>query len=320
MTHFLLRARGGVGPFGEHAVRRIAIAASAAFVLSGCAGQPSPSATASVTPTAAATVNATASAAPTATPVPISGRFDAGNGRQLWIECTGSGTPSIILEAGGESNSAQWVPYIRQTLSAETTTCVYDRAGLNLSSATPRPANMAGVVDDLSGLLAAAHVPGPYLMVGTSFGGQIVLHYALTHQADTAGLVILDTDFPTTDPARDPLGVLLSPAEFAAMRADDVWAQATLAETVALIHPLPGIPIRILTATQPEQDCFPGKTPGFCAQLVQLSTQFQADWLTLSPTAVRVLVDAGHDLPNLAVDIVVAQVDLALKDARAGTP
>jgi hypothetical protein len=51
---------------------------------------------------------------------------------------------------------------------------------------------------------------------------------------------------------------------------------------------------------------------------VQLSGQFQADWLTLSHTAVRVLVDAGHDLPNLAVDIVVAQVDLALKDARAG--
>jgi len=320
MTHFLVHARASFGPLGRSATRRLAIAAIAVVVLSGCAAQPSPSGTASATPTAAATATDTATAAPTATPVPISGRFDAGNGRQLWIECTGSGTPSIILEAGGDSNSAQWVPYIRQTLSAETTLCVYDRAGLNLSSATLRPANMAGVVDDLAGLLAAAHVPGPYLLVGTSFGGQIVLHYALTHQADTAGLVILDTDWPTLKSTRDPLGVLLSAADYAAMRADDAWAQATLAETVALIHPLPGMPIRILTATQAEPDCFPGKGPDFCAQLAQLSTEFQADWLTLSPTAVRVLVDAGHDLPNLAVDIVVAQIDLALKDARAGTP
>jgi len=297
---------------------RLAVVAGVVLALCGCAAGRSPSGTVSETPIAAApTAVATASAAPTPTPVPISGRFDAGNGRQLWIECSGAGSPTVVLEAGGDSNSAQWPLYIRKTLSVETTVCVYDRAGLGLSNAAARPANMAGIVGDLVGLLAAAHVPGPYLLVGTSFGGQIALHYALTHGADTAGLVILDTDFPTLDPARDPLGVLLSPAEYAAMKADDAWAQATLAETVALIHPLPGIPIRILTATQAELDCFPGKTPDFCRQIVDLDIGFQADWLTLSPTAVRVLVDAPHDLPNQAVDIVVAQIDLALKDARA---
>lgn len=60
------------------------------------------------------------------------------------------------------------------------------------------------VVADLDALLTAAHIDGPYLLVGSSLGGQVMLHYALLHTDQAAGLVILDTDWPTANPARAP--------------------------------------------------------------------------------------------------------------------
>lgn len=256
---------------------------------------------------------ASASAAVSASPAaPMLGLYDTGNGRQLWINCTGTGSPTVILEAG-----TNWPSVIRRSLAAETRVCVYDRAGSGNSAITPQPDTMGGVVADLAGLLAAAHVPGPYLLVGWSLGGQIVLHYALTYGADTAGLVILDTGFPSIDPTRDALGILLTAEEYAQFLIYDAWAQATLAETVALLHPLPGIPIRVMTTTRPDLDCWPGKDAEFCARLTELSVEFQADWLTLSPSAVQVLVDTGHDVPSEAPSEVLAQIKIAIAEIRA---
>lgn len=256
---------------------------------------------------------ASASAAVSASPAtPMLGLYDTGNGRRLWISCTGTGSPTVILDAG-----TNWPSMIRDSLAVETRTCVYDRAGDGNSVGTPQPDTMGGVVADLAGLLAAAHVPGPYLLVGHSLGGQIVLHYALTHGADTAGLVILDTGFPSADPTKDALFILLTAEEYAQFLIYDAWAQATLAETAALIHPLPGIPIRLLTATRPDIDCWPGKDEAFCARLAELGVESEAGWLTLSPTAVQVLVDTGHDVPSEAPSEVLAQIKIAIAEIRA---
>lgn len=52
-------------------------------------------------------------------------------------------------------------------------------------------------VADLHRLLAAAHVPGPYLLLGSSFGGLIAVMYAGTYPEDVAGMVLLDATLPT---------------------------------------------------------------------------------------------------------------------------
>lgn len=284
-----------------------AIAVGAVVGLTACGGNPAASRPPSNGVPAIATT-----AVPVSSAAPIHGLYDTGNGRQLWISCSGTGSPTVILQDG-----ANWPSEIRDPLAAETTTCVYDRAGSERSAGTPEPKDMAGVVADLDGLLDAAHVPGPYLLVGWSIGGQIVLHFALTHGTDTAGLVIIDTGFPSTDTTKDPLRILLTDDEWAKFLIDDAWAQATLAETAALIHPLPGMPIRLLTATRPDKDCWEGKDEAFCARLAELGAKGEDGWLTLSPTAQQVLVDTGHSVPFEAPDEVLAQVKIAIEEIRA---
>jgi hypothetical protein len=107
-------------------------------------------------------------------------------GHRLNIRCTGSGSPTVVLEPGlGEAAStmARWIaPNVART----TTVCVYDQAGHGRSDAAP-----AGGVDaarDLHLLLQRAHVPGPYVLAGHSLGGMFVLSYAHRYPAQVAGV------------------------------------------------------------------------------------------------------------------------------------
>ncbi len=135
---------------------------------------------------------------PPAPPLPGQ-RVDVG-GYRLYIECIGTGTPTVIFEAG-QGGAAATAPLegatgIRKSISAETRVCAYDRAGLGASE--PRPATIAPTgtqyARELHALLAGANVPGPYVLVGPSYGGLIITAYASSFQTDTAGLVFVDAD------------------------------------------------------------------------------------------------------------------------------
>ena len=90
-----------------------------------------------------------------------------------------------------------------------TRVCSYDRPGTLLYSDPPRitdrtapvhmPRTAADVVSELHALLAAAHVPGPYILAGHSLGGLFTLLYAQTYPTDVKGLVLVDA-FPATLP------------------------------------------------------------------------------------------------------------------------
>jgi len=113
-------------------------------------------------------------------------------GRRMHLYCTGSGAPTVVLEAGlGDFGLSSW-RFVQPQLSALSRTCSYDRAGTGWSDA-PRVAPMpTAVVSDLHTLLAAAGEPGPYLLVGHSLGGPLVRHYAVHYPAEVAGLVLVD--------------------------------------------------------------------------------------------------------------------------------
>src|SRR5262249_29469736 len=73
---------------------------------------------------------------------------------------------------------------------------IYDRAGLGQSDPAPRPRTIQDAVSDLQTLLHTAQVPGPYLLVGHSFGGLIVRLYAHQYPQEVLGLVLLDVPHP----------------------------------------------------------------------------------------------------------------------------
>jgi pimeloyl-ACP methyl ester carboxylesterase len=230
---------------------------------------------------------------------------------------------TVLLEAGGGSGSTNWPAAITQPLSEKTRTCTYDRAGTGASDPPPERRRMMVDVDrDLDALLAAAGIEGRLLLVGTSFGGQVALDWALHHPDRTAGLVILDTDWPTGDVTRNP-SKFTPAAQRAEEIAGDKWDspdnveniayQETLPETEAAFRKLPGIPIRIVTAMR-SADCDPATAA--CRQRNLALADLQKQWLRLSPTAVQVRVDAGHDLPEEATDRVLTEVMTALAAAH----
>ena len=138
--------------------------------------------------------------APTPPQPPLPGqRVDVG-GYHLYIECIGSGSPTVIFEAG-QGGAAATAPLggatgIRQAIAAETRVCAYDRAGFGASEARPAAVAPTGTqyAHELHALLAGANVPGPYVLVGPSFGGLVIAAFAAQFPSETAGLVFVDSD------------------------------------------------------------------------------------------------------------------------------
>lgn len=119
---------------------------------------------------------------------------DIGGGRRLSIRCTGSGSPTVVLEPGlGEPASAM-ARWIAPDVARTTTVCVYDRAGHGRSDAAP--AGGADPARDLHALLERAHVPGPYVLAGHSLGGILALDYTRRYSGEVGGIVLLDSMHP----------------------------------------------------------------------------------------------------------------------------
>lgn len=121
-----------------------------------------------------------------------------GEGRRLHILCKGNAPgPTIVFEAGLSQFTANMTFGVAQAAIARfARVCTYDRAGLGWSDPAPTGWTHRGMTDDLGRLLAAAEVPGPYILVAHSLGGPLVRDYARAHPRDIAGLILVDS---TTD-------------------------------------------------------------------------------------------------------------------------
>lgn len=284
---------------------------------------------------AAATPTPKPSSSPGPGDVVYNGRIDIGGGRKLEVRCVGVGTPTILLEGGGITPTLDAYPtaFVNE-LGMTTTTCHYSRAGAGGSSAPAGVRTMAGMVDDVAALLAALDrsvaVKGPYLFAGWSYGGTVALANALADPERTAGLVILDTGFPI-----DFLKLCntsgRSNTDCLAEYDSDIEAKAMEAELAPRIHPLPDIPMRIVTAmrlpecdpTNPEtlRTDIDGRivTAKDCAALATLFASSQKqDWSTVNPGLEQTLVEADHDgLIDQAGNQIKALLLLLVRAARA---
>lgn len=127
-------------------------------------------------------------------------------GRTLNFYCSGEGAPTVIFEVGG--NEAGYSEAALQTkIAVFTRACWYDRAGVGWSDPPSSPRSSSSVVSDLHEMLQRAGIGPPYVLVGSSVGGEYARIYTARYPTDVAGLVLVDSTVPDQ---REPR-FLLSP-------------------------------------------------------------------------------------------------------------
>ena len=165
---------------------------------------------------------------------PMPGQLVDVGGHRLHLSCTGSGSPTVVLEpgAGAMSSSFGW---ITPAVARDTRVCVYDRAGRGWSDPADTPQDGAQIATDLHTLLHAADVPGPFVLAGHSFGGLYTLTFAARYPDEVAGMVLVDSTAPAPRPSPataspDDAGsydVMGRASALASITADSDWPDCT---------------------------------------------------------------------------------------------
>jgi pimeloyl-ACP methyl ester carboxylesterase len=129
---------------------------------------------------------------------PPPGRLVDVGGHRLHIWCSGSGTPSVILETGLGGSSADW-GFVQPPVAKFTRVCSYDRAGMGYSDPGPSPRTTRQITRELSQLLDRTGITDPVVLVGASIGGLAVRLLASEHPERVAGLVLVDASHEDQD-------------------------------------------------------------------------------------------------------------------------
>jgi pimeloyl-ACP methyl ester carboxylesterase len=199
----------------------------------------------------------------------FAGLVDIG-GRSLYLECRGSGSPTVVLENGYRGSARYWIEDFIQRSAPRTMVlpaverfsrvCAYDRPGTiatypvddsndeslpaassdeqyvpSRSDPVPQPRTVTDQVDDLHALLIAANVPGPYVMVGQSLGGLIVRLYTATYPDNVVGMVLVD-------PFPEQLETQMTPDQWQKLVKYNVGSGGDEVQTIPGYGPLETVP------------------------------------------------------------------------------
>ena len=262
--------------------------------------------------------------------VPQAGHLIDVGGRRLYIECHGTGSPVVVLQAGLSGTAADW-SRVASEVAPSTTVCAYDRAGHGWSDPADGPQDGTAIATDLQNLLDRARIAGPFVLVGHSSGGPYMQVYAARHPDKVAGMVLLDAqpadaftalpDYPafywpyravtTLAPSLARLGVgilvLGAPADpagihVAASLHDEVIALPTALRQAQALRTIGDRPLVVLTAAT-------GQQAGWQAaqeRLADLSTN--ADHRVISTATHATVVSADASASAQAILDVVTSV------------
>jgi len=126
---------------------------------------------------------------------PMPGQLVDVGAYRMHIDCTGQGTPTVILESGLGDSFFSWQK-VQPKIAQFTRVCSYDRAGLGYSDSSPHPRTSKVFAEELHTLLHNAGIPAPYILVGHSMGGFDVRLYASLYRSEVAGMVLVDSSHP----------------------------------------------------------------------------------------------------------------------------
>jgi pimeloyl-ACP methyl ester carboxylesterase len=129
--------------------------------------------------------------APSALAAPAGELVRLSDGRRMMLNCSGQGTPTVILEGGYAAPGSAWFK-VQPVVAQTTRVCSYDRAGYGQSDPGPMPRDGVAVVKDLNQALDRAHVHGPFVLVGHSVGALYMRIFADLRPKDVVGMVLVD--------------------------------------------------------------------------------------------------------------------------------
>jgi CubicO group peptidase (beta-lactamase class C family)/pimeloyl-ACP methyl ester carboxylesterase len=265
----------------------------------------------------------------------FAGLIDIGAGRKMYLECSGSGSPTVILESGYRNDADIWstefepgISPVFSQVAKFTRVCAYDRPGtfldadhLGRSTPLPMPRTARELVSDLHALIQAAHVPGPYVFAAHSFGGIFARLYASIYPNDVVGMVLVDAlsekvktgltpeewklyvNFGFTEPTP---GL----EKYKDIETLDVNTSLDQMEKGASAKPLPPMPLFVLTQGQPF-DLSPWQPlpADFPAALNKAWHTAQDSLATLAPNAKhKIATKSSHYIqaqePQLVIDAI----------------
>jgi pimeloyl-ACP methyl ester carboxylesterase len=126
---------------------------------------------------------------------PVPGSFYTVEGRQMHLDCSGTGSPTVILEAAASAPWSEW-RQVQPGLSQQTQVCSYDRAGHGWSQPRTGPRDAETIVGELHSLLNQAGAKPPLVLVGHSAGGLYVREYAREFPSEVVGVALIESSSP----------------------------------------------------------------------------------------------------------------------------
>lgn len=121
---------------------------------------------------------------------PIGRMVDVG-GYKLHMMDKGVGGPTVVISTGLGNSSLDW-SLVYPEIAKFTRVIVADRPGYAWSDASPLSRTSESFVLELHTMLHHANVPGPYILVGHSFGGLNVRLFASKYPDEVAGVILVD--------------------------------------------------------------------------------------------------------------------------------
>jgi pimeloyl-ACP methyl ester carboxylesterase len=274
----------------------------------------------------------------------FAGEIDVGGGRKLYLRCSGRGGPTVILESGIHDSSDVWTlsdakppvvgsPAVFRGVARFTHVCMYDRPGTIRYTNPPRlttrsspaamPRTLQSMGADLHALLHRAGVPGPYVLVGHSYGGLIVRYYAQRYPRDAAGMVLVDA-FGTN--LKRLFGRLWPRYEHllnypgTPLENDRGWETVDADGAIKAINNrrLPRMPLAVISKTEPFATA-PGTPKDLTRRLEQVWPNVQSALVNLEPLSPHIFATGSdHYVQINDPDLTISVIKLILGRARAG--
>jgi pimeloyl-ACP methyl ester carboxylesterase len=248
----------------------------------------------------------------------VTGRLIDVGGYRLHVERFGSGSPTVVMDAGLCQRMKSW-GRVPSELAKVTRVVIYDRAGLGFSGIGPRPRTSQQNVNELHALLSNAGIAGPYILVGHSFGGLNVRLYASQYPAEVAGVVLIDASYERQYLRFASLKSAEERKAYLRHESGENCEKVNLIASGELVHmapSLPSVPVVVLTA-----DPLHAKKSSFDAKWAPLQMEMQSRLArTVAKGQQTIVSKSGHfiqlEQPEVVIDSIMTVVTAARNRPR----